>query len=292
MITDCSKSATDSDPHVRIGMVNYINTAPIYEVWKQIVDDKRFVIIEEPPSVLNRMLASDRIDLGFVSSYEYCARPNKYKILKDLSISCTGSVGSVFLFSHVPIEKLNNNLILLSNQSETSVCLVKIIVEEFYEISPQYIVGGVNGDLRQSCQAVLAIGDDALRLVSSGVYAYQFDLGEIWHNLTGLPFVFSVCVVRDAFARDNSGIVQEIQESLVRCRNEGSTQLSTICRLAAPRIPMDYDQCFTYLQGLEYDLDESKQQALEKFFSILIRREEASKDALPLRIFRDNNQVK
>ncbi len=285
MNRDVLSKTLEKKPHVRIGMVNYINTAPIYEIWKQTIKDDRYIIIEEPPSVLNRMLASERIDLGFVSSYEYCVRPQNYKILKDLSISSTGAVGSVFLFSKVPLEKLENNLVLLSNQSETSVCLVKIILEEFYGIQPQYIIGGVSGELSRSCQAVLAIGDDALRLVSSDVYAYQFDLGEIWHNLTGLPFVFSVCVVRSTFASDYSDMVQQIQESFVRCRIEGKNQLSTICRLAAPRIPMDYDKCFSYLQGLEYDLGDEKRQALEKFFSILIQRKEASKEALPLRFF-------
>ena len=278
----------NADSPVRIGMVNYINTAPIYEIWKQTVRDDRYVIIEEPPSVLNRMLASGSIDLGFVSSYEYCARPQNYRILKDLSISSTGAVGSVFLFSKVPIEKLHNNLVLLSNQSETSVCLVKIILEEFHKIHPQYIIGGVSGEISHSCQAVLAIGDDALRLVSSDAYAYQFDLGEIWHRLTGLPFVFSVCVVRDAFARDHIETVQHIQEEFVRCRNKGKKQLGTICKLAAPRIPMEYDQCFSYLQALEYDLNEDKCKALEKFFSILIQRTEASVEALPLRFFQGN----
>jgi chorismate dehydratase len=285
MSSDDIRKGEQQDVQVRIGMVNYINTAPIYEIWKQTVKDDSCIIIEEPPSVLNRMLASGRIDLGFVSSYEYCARPQNYKILQDLSISSTGAVGSVFLFSKIPLEKLDNNLVLLSNQSETSVCLVKIILEEFYEIHPQYVIGGVRGELSQSCQAVLAIGDDALRLVSSNIYAYQFDLGEIWHKLTGLPFVFSVCVVRDSFARDHGDKVQQIQQTFVDCWNKGIQQLGTICRLAAPRIPMDYNQCYSYLQGLEYDLGENKCQALEKFFSILIQRGEADEEALPLRFF-------
>ncbi len=285
MSSDFLGKSSKNNPVARIGMVNYINTAPIYEVWKQTVDDEHYTIVEEPPAVLNRMLASESIDLGFVSSYEYCARPRKYRILKDLSISSTGAVGSVFLFSHVPVESLNNCLVLLSNQSETSVSLIKIILEQFYGLHPQYIVGEVSGEISRSCQAVLAIGDDALRLVSSGVYAYQFDLGEIWHDHTGLPFVFSVCVVRDTFAKDHGKVVQQIQETLIRCRNEGSTQLNRICRQAAPRIPMEYEQCYTYLQSLEYDLDLKKCQALEKFFSILISRGEASEAALPLRFF-------
>lgn len=274
---------------VRIGMVNYINTAPIYEVWKDTIDNDCYQVVEEPPSVLNRMLAAGRIDLGFVSSYEYCARPEQYQILPDLSISSTGAVGSVFLFSHVPLDKLDQRLVLLSNQSETSVCLVKIILEEFESLQPQYISGGVTGDISRSCQAVLAIGDDALRLVSSGEYAYHFDLGEMWHQYTGLPFVFSVCVVRAEFARKNEEMVKSVQQNLVKCRNEGSRKLKTICKQAAPRIPMDVEKCYLYLQGLEYNLDQRKQAALGRFFSILIGRQEASKNALPLRMFEMEN---
>ncbi len=276
---------SESSSAIRIGMVNYINTAPIYEVWKRTVTDERFIVVEEQPAVLNRMLASERIDLGFVSSHEYCARPEKYRILHDLSISSTGPVGSVFLFSHTPMEQLDNTLVLLSNQSETSVCLVKIILEEFIGIQPQYIVGEVFGNISNSCQAVLAIGDDALRLVSDGMYAYQYDLGEIWNKQTGLPFVFSVCVVREEFCREHGSLVEEVQKALVNCREQGKKEMSSICSRVAPRIPMDSDACYSYLQALEYDLGESKCLALEKFFSYLIDRGEASRQALPLRFY-------
>lgn len=270
---------------VRIGMVNYINTAPIYEVWKNSVNRPYLHVIEEPPAVLNRMLAAETIDLGFVSSYEYCVRPQRYLILPDLSISATGPVGSVFLFSRVPLTQLDDSLVLLSNQSETSVCLLKIILEEFHSLRPQYIVGEVNGEISASCQAVMAIGDDALRLVSSGRYAYQFDLGEIWLEHTGLPFVFSVCVVRENFARKRGEAVSEVQALLTDCRDAGSRQLDWICRQVAPRIPMDCEKCHTYLKGLEYDLTKEKCEALEKFFSALIKRGEADRHALPLRFF-------
>lgn len=273
------------DPIVKIGMVNYINTAPIYEEWKETVTDERFRVIEEPPLVLNRLLAAGNIDLGFVSCYEYCARPERYRILEDLSISSIGAVGSVFLFSHVPLEQLDGCLVLLSNQSETSVCLVKIILEEFYAMKPQYVVGGVMGDMRRSCAAVLAIGDDALRLVSRKDYAYQFDLGEIWHAHTGLPFVFSVCVVRDHFARRNATLVEEVRQALVNCRDNGKKRLAAICEIVAPRIPMDFSRCHAYLEALEYDLDDKKCMALEKFFSMLMQRGEASRQAMPLKFF-------
>ena len=85
----------------RIGMVEYINTAPIYEVWKALSIPEEWVVTTAPPSTLNRMLAADELDIGMVSCFEYAARPDKYRILADLSISANGPVGSVFLFSFI-----------------------------------------------------------------------------------------------------------------------------------------------------------------------------------------------
>ncbi|RUM36337.1 MAG: ABC transporter substrate-binding protein, partial [Desulfobulbus sp.] len=130
---------------VRIGMVNYINTAPIYEVWKEEVRHQDWLVTEAPPSTLNRMLAADELDLGFVSSYEYAARPENYRILADLSISATGPVGSVFLFSTVEPEALDGKWVLMSGQSDTSVCLVRLILEEFLGVLPRYTTGDVFG---------------------------------------------------------------------------------------------------------------------------------------------------
>ena len=77
---------------VRIGMVNYLNTAPIYEKWKDTVHNENWQIIEAFPTTLNKKLADGEIDLGFVSSIEYGRHPAQYKILSGLSVSAGGSV--------------------------------------------------------------------------------------------------------------------------------------------------------------------------------------------------------
>ena len=159
---------------IRIGMVNYINTAPVYEIWKQSVANPRWKVIEAHPSRLNQMLAEDQLDLGFVSCYEYAVRPEKYRILEDLSISASGPVGSVFLFSKVGVQDLVGKQVLLSNHSETSACLVKIILEEFYGLSVTYKTGGVFSELADESSAVMAIGDDALRLSAGKQYRNNF----------------------------------------------------------------------------------------------------------------------
>ncbi len=271
----------------RIGMVNYINTAPIYEIWKEEVRNPDWHIVEQPPSTLNRMLAADELDMGFVSSYEYAARPDRYHILADLSISATGPVGSVFLFSHHPPTELDGSRILMTGQSDTSVYLLRLILEEFLGVRPDYASGDITGAPAMSPQpaGVLAIGDEALHLAMEDRYPYQLDLAEFWNRETGLPFVFAVFAVREEFVRLHEQHVRAIHQALLGCRQKGLARLDEICRQVAHRIPMNWGACRSYLQAMEYDLGDAKQQALERFFSLLIRRGEADPHALPLRIW-------
>ncbi len=269
----------------RIGMVNFINTAPIYETWKTRKHPENWHVVEAPPSTLNQMLASGRLDLGFVSSYEYAVRPEKYQILADLSISANGSVGSVFLFSRVEPKLLSDYTVLLSGQSETSISLVKIILEEFFHVQPEYVVGNVNGPKAEQAGGILAIGDEALRLAAGDEFPFKLDLAEVWCQFTNLPFVFAVCAVREEFCRKEPETVAAIHREFIYCRGEGRERLEFICENVAPRIPMHPDECYVYLRAIEYDLGERKQKALVTFFQYLIDRDEASPESVPLKIF-------
>lgn len=270
----------------RIGMVNYINTAPLYEVWRQSVHRSDWQVTEAPPAVLNRMLHANELDLGFVSSQEYALHPGAYRILSDLSISATGPVGSVFLFSQVPVEHLDQKLVLLSSQSQTSVSLVKIILEEFYQVHPRYRHGMVtesDSGVEQPV-AVLAIGDEALRMDAAGGYPHRLDLGEAWQARTGLPFVFAVWAVREDFCRTAPDTVCAIYQELHRCLREGKERLREISGAVAGRVAMDKEACYRYLQGIEYDLGIEKQEALRLFFEYLVSRGEVPATALPIKV--------
>jgi chorismate dehydratase len=274
----------ESADRARIGMVNYINTAPIYEIWKSREHPGGWKMIEAPPSTLNRMLAAGELDLGFVSSHEYCARPSLYRILADLSISAHGSVGSVFLFSRIDPGSLNGCPVLLSGQSQTSVYLVKIILEEFYGVKPLYSSGDVGSAIIDEATALLAIGDQALRLVGDERFPHQLDLGAAWHQHTGLPFVFAVFAVREDFCERAPETLALIHRELVRCATVGRENLEAVCQIAAPRIPMHPDECYVYLRAIGYDLGAEKQLGLERFYRYLIERGEGAAEALPIKI--------
>lgn len=271
-----------------IGMVNYINTAPIYEIWKETSYPESWQIVEGQPSELNALLEAGQIDMGFVSSYEYAARPENYQILADLSISATGPVGSVYLFSMVPPDQLAGKKIVMTGQSGTSVRLAKIVLEEFYEVNPIYTTGNVItiDNNEDEIAAVLAIGDDALRLRFENRYPVQLDLSDEWFRKTGLPFVFSVCAIRQDFIDRQPEEARAIRETFVDCRVRGVEKMAEICDRVAKRIPMDCEMCSSYLNGIQHDLSVTKRQGLELFFTYLIKRNEASPAALPLKIFR------
>lgn len=272
---------------VRIGMVNYINTAPIYEEWKTLDLDPAWLVTTAPPSTLNRMLQHDELDLGMVSCYEYAVRPGKYRILADLSISANGPVGSVFLFSTVPPEELSGRLVMLTSQSATSVALVKIVLEKFFRVRPRYELGDILAAVenRPDVRGILAIGDDALRLNIHNIYPCKLDLAEIWREHTGLPFVFSVFVVREEFVRSQPETLEKVRQALIGCREKGKERLREICAGVASRIPMDIDACYAYLRQIQHVLGPTHRQGLERYFGYLMERGEAGPDALPLKLF-------
>jgi chorismate dehydratase len=275
-----------TDPQVRIGMVNFINTAPLYDVWLRTVDRPEWNIVEAAPAVLNRMLYADQLDMGLVSSQEYAAHPENYILLDDISISASGPVGSVFLFSKCAPEDLTDKLVLLSGQSQTSVSLVKIILEKFYNVVPWYEVGSaLEAQHNSDISAVLAIGDEALILAQNGIYPHKIDLGKIWYKETSLPFVFAVWAMREEFCRNNPGIVREVHDELLRCRKEGQKDLKNISKRVGPRVSMDAESCYEYLSGIEHDLNLEKKKGLIRFIEYLIEKGEGVPEALPLRIF-------
>ena len=132
---------------------------------------------------------------------------------------------------------------------------------------------------------MLAIGDEALRLSNSGKFPVMTDLSKVWHDQTGLPFVFAVWAAREEFCSEHSGIVKEIHQELLRCLREGLDDLNSISDIVAPRIPMPPEECFKYLNGIEYDLSYEKKQGLTLFCEYLARRGEGKKEALPLKVF-------
>src|SRR5262249_40517074 len=123
-----------------------------------------------------------------------------------------GPTMTVRLFSSVPLERVE--AIHADTDSHTSVILAQVLLHKLHGIRPRIIDFdarervAVSGGPAAPAPAlsdwpatVLLIGDKVVTdHPPQGRYTHQLDLGEAWHQLTGLPFVYAIWMCRDADA--------------------------------------------------------------------------------------------
>ena len=164
----------------RLGRIAYLNVLPIYFAMENIFGENGFHLVRGTPAELNALMRRGEVDLGSISAMEYGRAFRDYLLLPDLSISATGAVGSVLLFSRVPFSRLDGRLIRVSAASASGAALVKVLMAELFEVAPRYQPGQLAGVPLGDVTAVMAIGDEALALKAAGVRvadAFQNPLG-------------------------------------------------------------------------------------------------------------------
>jgi chorismate dehydratase len=209
------------------------------------------------------------VDLGSISALEYGRGFRDYLLLPDLSISAKGAVGSVLLFSRVPFSRLDGRTIRVSAASASGAALVKVLMAKLFEVQPRYQPGPLAGVPLADVAAVMAIGDEALRLKAAGVMPFELDLGQAWEELTGLPFVFGVWAVRRDFAEAHSEATATLHRLLLRSRDWGLASLAELSRIAGPSFSMTPAQILAYFHQLNYSLDPEHEEGLATFFNYL-----------------------
>lgn len=253
---------------LRIGQIDYANCTPIFASLLRNHDCNAYRFVKGVPSQLNRMLASGEIDLCPSSSIEYGRHSGSYLLLPDLSISSVGPVKSVVLYSSMPVEMLDGAPIGLTSDSATSVALLRIIFKKFYRFSNRFVVTDASNpaDALQTCRAVLLIGDNALKSRTSSPGIHQYDLGELWYSLTGLPFVFALWMIR---AESVEAMPEECALLCARLRDAKRDALETLERLAAEcseRSWMGEEELLSYWRTISYDLTPSHIEGVKLFF--------------------------
>jgi len=260
------------DGSLRLGKIGFLNVLPVYYALEKGLIEHPFEIYEGSPSELNRMIAKGDLGISAISSLEYGCNYRKYLLIPGLSISSVGKVKSVVLFSDHPVEKLDQEGILLTNKSYTSVHLLRLLFSKFWEVNPCYIRDESSSGFHfyKNYPAVLAIGDDALKLARGGKFRYQYDLGEAWHRWTGKPFVFAVWVINKRIMASLNGHMQVAYDALMAAKKFGMEHLTDIALEASSENILPYTECLEYFKQLRYDLTDEYLEGLELFFSYLV----------------------
>ncbi|MBI5182107.1 MAG: menaquinone biosynthesis protein [Nitrospirae bacterium] len=269
---------------LRIGQITYSNCAPIFFTLKERHNSPEYTFIQGIPAELNKFISNGEIDISPSSSIEYAINPKEYLILPELSISSIGRVESILLFSKLPIEGLNNKTIALTKASATSTVLLKILLKRLYNHSNIFVDTkmSLKGGLKRY-PAYLLIGDDALREAASCKLSmktknqnskhrtpnselYIYDLGKMWHKLTGKPFVFALWIVRRDAAISKKGLVTRFYKDLLLSKNEAYINLKKIARDIKYYNKIDSERLIKYWKTISYDLGRKHIEGLLEFY--------------------------
>jgi chorismate dehydratase len=243
------------DRKIRVGAVSYLNTKPLlYGIERAPISSEIELIIDYPASIAN-MLLNDEIDMGLVP-VAIIPLMDEAHINGDYCIASDGNVASVCLFSETPIEKVEK--VLLDYQSRTSVQLARILMKEYWRISPELVDAGK--DFREHIKGTTAgvvIGDRALE--QRKISPYVYDLAEAWKGFTGLPFVFAAWISNKQL---DPGFITAFDEA----NRQGILHIDDV--VAENPYPL-FDLHDYFTKHLDYRLDALKRKGLEKFLSYL-----------------------
>jgi len=260
---------------MRIGRIPYINCYPVYGAIDRGIVQIDAEIVNGVPTALNAMMQAGELDVSVVSAVEYARESSRYLLLPDLAISCDGPVQSVMLFSSRPVGELGGRNVLISRSSMTSAALLDLLFDEVWHCEPRFVPGDAEiGDvsaMSPDVDARLVIGDAALLLRTSetGPHRYAYDLGSVWKEWTGLPFVFAVWV-----AQRSVPVTEALaaHASLLRSREWGLNNIPVLAEQAESATGIRRELCETYLSGLDYGLSYAHFAGLAEFFRRLVER--------------------
>jgi len=240
---------------LRVGVVSYLNTKPLLFGIKRSGLMDRIHLVEAYPAKIAEMLANDDIDLGLIPVAAIPHIPNA-EIITQFCIGATQEVGSVAIFSEVPMEQITT--LYLDYQSRTSVKLARILLRDYWKKEVVFLPA--EADFIQKIggtTAAVVIGDRALD--QQKINAYSYDLAAAWIAHTGLPFVFAAWVA-------NKPLGEDFEDAFNRANAYGLKHIDEV--VAENGYPM-VDLTTYYTKNISYELDDAKRKGLALFLSLL-----------------------
>lgn len=251
---------------LRIGKIAYENLFPIFYMLQSEFESPDYEYVEGVPSELNGMIRRGEIDVSPSSSIEYLRNRDKYRLIENNSISSSGPVKSIYLFSRAPIEELDGRVVLTSSQSETSMALIQIILRKFYHAHCKFRPESLPLDeALKSETAYLLIGDEALLEIHKPRALFVYDVGDLWYRNTGLPSTFALWIVRNDSYAWKKELIEKFSRDLDRSRVTALKNLDRVARASAMRNVLSHADLVGYWKGISYEFNEDHKKGLALF---------------------------
>jgi chorismate dehydratase len=243
---------------VRIGAVNYLNTKPLIYNLERLAP-KALLSLDLPSRLADR-LAEGKLDVALIPVVEYF-RGDGYSIVPNIAIATRGPALSVTLFSRVPWAEIRR--VALDEGSRTSVALTQILLRERHNLTPQLQPLPADVPAEQvDADAVLLIGDRAMKSCLPG-FRFAYDLGQEWHDWTGLPFVYAVWAVRPG------ADLGDVEAALHESKRQGLAHVGAIAAAEAPKLQLDAGFCRRYLETvIRFNLGPRELEGLQRYYDL------------------------
>lgn len=242
---------------LRIGHMPYLNSEIFYinllpGLWD---------LSKAYPRQMSKLVISGDLDCGPLPVVEIFELEDILSPLDNFGISSNGPANSVCLFSNLPIKELRGKNISLTSQSSTSVKLLKLLFSTCWDILDiQYV------DESYPHDAILLIGDNALRQKKNLSYRYVFDLAEVWKQMTDKPFVFARWVYRKD---SDEKLVNKFSESLSFSVKQSYAQSFQNIMNKRSSIYMNENEVKEYVSSFVYMLGDNELEGMNLFRQML-----------------------
>ncbi len=246
-----------------VGKIPYLNSVPFYANFEK----QQFRILPVAPRRMGLLSEHGSIDAGPFSLMDYFNQEENLELM-GWCIATRDQVKSVMLFSNEGWLGLDKKTIGITDDTATSVILLKVLLEKKYGVHPTFerMHGGVNDYSKYD--AVLLIGDEALRRNKTGLNGFElvFDLAKEWYEWQKLPFVFAVWAMKKSLPDSTK---KELKNILSNSVAKSEESLATVGELHGKEVMLTSTETHEYLAGFNYRLGEREREAMVKFRGLI-----------------------
>lgn len=242
-----------------VGRVSDLNFEPFY-----IDMERRGIVLHDAKlNDIPRALRAGDINAGPVSLADSFDLDDICVPVAGFCLSASNRAGSNLLYSKIPMEELSGATIAAATLDSTTRKLFQVLLAQKHEGNHDSFV-----EMPEEHDAFLISGDDALRRRRGARgYGHRYDLGEEWHAMTGLPFVFARWMARKELSEDEMLLVED---TLYVGLEDG---VDSLFHLSEPKdhLLMMARDIVDYIIGYRYFVGLSERKSIELFKKYLAK---------------------
>lgn len=239
-----------------MGHIQFLNCMPLYWGLARTGTLLDLDLTKDTPEKLSEQLVRGELDIAPITLVEFLRAADDLVAFPDLAVGCDGPVMSCVIVSQKPLDQLDGARVALGSTSRTSVRLAQLLLAEKIGVQPDYYTCPPDlGVMMQEADAAVLIGDAALRAnLHDGprLGLEVHDLGQMWKDWTGLPFVFAVWATRREYLEREPLVVQKVHEAFLASRDLSLEEVGKVAEQAARWETFDEPVLERYFTTLDF----------------------------------------